>query len=216
MDELSRAAGAVHASGLFGSFEALFLQFRWRRLFFWLFFLALVPAGFVLFEAQTNHFFLEGAERRVGLLRELNHLSSDGVATDASLGPIYRELVDQLRARPSGPGPYVLALREPASPAPEAVIKFATGAWLAPLGAFIALGLRRQGKPWQNTLLGSLLIGLPLGLVGVVVPTVGNVDERRRVPVCASARDSAAPQSGPPRARKRSRLTPADTHRHTG
>jgi len=151
---------------ILNSLEALFLQFNFRRLFFWLFIIGLASAILFTWESLTGYFFFTSVERKITLLKELNSLAKDGISQDSELSPIYNEIVAELTTYKIHSIPQLSDLKF------ERVWKFVSGAFLGLAVAIAGLGDRsKPGKKWKSTVSGGVFVGIVLGVIGIFLPT---------------------------------------------
>lgn len=125
--------------------------------------LVTVAVVLVLFELVTGTLYYSSLDRRLALLKELSNLHDAGVSGDAELGPIYRQLVAEVTARPT------LAILG-AFP----IAKFLAG---ASLGLFLAVGgliqLSTSDPAWKGTLALGCVLAAILGVIGAAIPDLG-------------------------------------------
>lgn len=165
-------------SSILSSLEALFLQFNFRRLLFWVF--IIVAAGSLLFatEGMIGYTFFFKMERKISLLKSLNELAQNGIANNSELSPIYHELVAELasyKVEPLSIKQITSALNTLSLHIPEWLGKFVSGGLLGFLVALSGLAERKKGSDrWSSLVLGGLFFGILAGLVGIIIPTIYN------------------------------------------
>ena len=175
-------------------FEALFTEFRWGRLVFWIVLALLFFGAGLIVETTTGIRFMWSMDRKIELLTELNDLAKEGVAQDPQLGPIYQSAVRELAGYDVKPLTMSMELDF------DFLVKFVAAAaagaiamvWLLFFAAGDNLGgglsgallqMTREGKiqkPYGLIVLVIFFACMPLylgacGGLGVLFPTLGNV-----------------------------------------
>ena len=165
--------------------EALFTEFRWGRLVFWLVLILLLFAVGLVVETTTGVRFLWSMDRKVQLLTQLQELASEGIAQDPQLGPIYQDSVRELAEYKVEPLRISLVLDLEGTikflGAALPVMLFYVATWFGDTFDPIRERIKRRSKytplaivvmalVWLTMLLGCAVYGI----IGLVIPTLGS------------------------------------------
>ena len=166
-------------SSIIASLESLFLEFNYRRLLFWVFIIFAFITGLVIFENLTGYAYFSRMERKVSILKSLNELSQDDIASKPELNTIYQDTISELKAYKIEPLSFFGILSNLGSNIPHIPSefgKFISGGFLGFMVAIAGLVDRNKGgEKWSSTFWGGLVFGIIMGLIGAIIPTVYNL-----------------------------------------
>jgi len=151
------------ASLLTGLFQDLNLRLRWILIFALACFAIL---SVLAFEYWTGNFYYSSLQKKVSLLKEMQVIANEGIASNTELYPVYKSTVEELARREVSPFAF------PAVADPVTAGKAISGAsiWII----FAVLGLFGVFGP-ENKIPALLLLGLFAILVGYIstlIPTL--------------------------------------------
>lgn len=159
------------SSSILLSLEALFLQFNYRRLFFWLFIIIFSISVFLSIEKTTGYFFFLKMERKITLLTKLNDLSDSGINAKPDLVPIFDKLVSELNSYKVG-NSYPINITI-SSDSMVLAGKFIAGSLIG-----FVLSMLELIKIWQHRDEGrtfvatTFVLGVLLGFIGSLIPVI--------------------------------------------
>ena len=165
-------------SSIISSLEALFLQFNFRRLLFWLFIIIAIIVTLTTAENLTGYTYFSRTERKVAILKDLHELSKNEITQNKNLNPIYQDIVAEINSYEIEPLSFMqffAAFNTIALQTPEEFGKFISGGFLGFLVAISGLIDRKKGaEGWSSAFFGGLVFGLIFAFIGMFIPTLWN------------------------------------------
>jgi hypothetical protein len=152
------------------SVESAFVDFNIRRLLYLAFVLSILVGSVLLFDYATGYSHYARLDSRINALERLHELKSEGISEDLQL--IFEDAVRSLERNEHRP----ILQKFSISVNPEPFLRFfsATAFYLLMMIGGIIQWF--QGNPdWFKLLAGSLFFVVILGVVGIALPTFGNV-----------------------------------------
>ena len=151
------------------------LPYRWLVAIISLF---LVIILVLVYENLTGTFYLGKIEKEIGLLTELQELSTKGIDKNKELSPTYTRLSNELANYGSNSNNIAWQITVPSDPY-VTFWKAISGAslWIIVLISAISVELRKSNrsiKSFLTTLIGIAVIGLFFAWLGIVIPTIIN------------------------------------------
>lgn len=149
---------------IFQSFEKLFTEFSWKRLFYIAILVTIAVGLFFAYERYTHYFQLARIERTTNILTQLYTLSADGKLEEhPELKRIHEQLTAELELSLSNP--------EINLPISRPLLKFLAGAFLWVLISFIYLpDINKGDKGSKNAFIGLLISAVIFGGIGILIP----------------------------------------------
>lgn len=148
-------------------FEGLDIRRRWFAIVFLLITLMMIASGF---EYLTGYNYYRSLEKKVALLKELQALNKDGIATNPELKQIYDVTLQEMRNRPVQP----LAF-------PDVIFANSVNFWKGLTGAlipliFLVVTLFKPNKTSTdaNTISGAIMAAILFGGIAIFLPTFYN------------------------------------------
>lgn len=165
-------------SSVISSLEALFLQFNFRRLLFWIFVISLAITTIISVENTTGYAYFSRMERKVSILKDLNELAQDGITSNQELSPIYHDTVSELETyqiKPLSFSQFLSSLNSLTLNIPEEFGKFISGGLLGFMVAIAGwVDRKKGGEEWSSTFFGGLILGIIFGFIGAAIPIIYN------------------------------------------